>query len=125
MNLFKILCAVQNLRPNQRGSYQIDDGTLESLTSKIFKQNVNSEDNIFQQVLVIRELIDRPAYTMTNAQIYKIHSSFRNWYEHRLRKTGGYDALSRAGTSVSHLEGEQILRSVTYPVEIEYEPYQL
>lgn len=82
-NLFKILCAVQNLRPNQRGSLRFDDATLEQLTSQTFKHNPNSEDNIFQQVLIIQNLIDRPAYTMTGAQIYTIHCTFRNWSEHR------------------------------------------
>jgi hypothetical protein len=31
MNLFKIMCAVQNLCPNQRGSFRLDDKTLQTL----------------------------------------------------------------------------------------------
>lgn len=58
-NLYKLLSAIQNLRPAQTGSYRLGQALLEQHTDTIFEHDVNDESNIFQEVLAIRNLINR------------------------------------------------------------------
>lgn len=46
-NLYKILCAAQNLKPEQKGSYRLGQALLDQHTAPITEYNANDERNIF------------------------------------------------------------------------------
>ena len=82
-NLFKILCAIINIKPNQRGSNRLPDEVLQRQLSRIGQPSLTFEENVVQQVLVVKNLISRPAYTMTEEQISHIHKKFKDLANYR------------------------------------------
>lgn len=82
-NLFKILCAILNTKPNQRGSNRLQDETLQRYLSRIDQPSVTFEENLIQQILTIKNLINRKAYTMTEEQITQIHKKFKTLAHYR------------------------------------------
>ena len=69
-NLFKICCAILNLKPGQRGMPYIDDNLLtQYLDQIVVSEPYPSDDNLLAQVSVIKNLINRKAFSLTERQI--------------------------------------------------------
>ena len=68
-NLFKILCAILNIRPNQRGSNRIPEETLHRCLQRIDQPTLTYEEGLIQQVLAIKNLVTTSAYTISEDQI--------------------------------------------------------
>ena len=68
-NLFKICCAILNLRPGQRGMPYLDDNLLAQYLHQIVdNESYVSEENLCAQVSVIKNLINRKAFSLTEKQ---------------------------------------------------------
>ena len=72
-NLFKICCAILNLRPGQRGLPIIDDSLLNQYLDQININRFLLDDNLLTQFQVLKNLINRKAFSLNDRQIRIIH----------------------------------------------------
>jgi NAD kinase len=63
-NLFKICCAILNLRPGQRGLTILDDHLLQQYLDQIYVNRFLLDDNLLIQFQVIKNLINRRAFAL-------------------------------------------------------------
>jgi len=82
-NLLKVLCAVMNLRTNQRGGCVLDGELLEQYTEQISTNRFEDDNNFLRQIAVLKSLINRKAYAITDQQVSHIHKKFKNMHQHR------------------------------------------
>jgi len=66
-NLFKICCAILNLKPGQRGMPYIDDNLLaQYLDQIVVNEPYQTDENLLAQVSVIKNLINRKSFSLTD-----------------------------------------------------------
>ncbi len=82
-NLFKVLCAILNLRPGQRGAALIDDSLLNRYLDQISMSRSTTDNNIITQFQIIKNLINRKSYCLNDKQMKLIHMKYLNMYHHR------------------------------------------
>jgi len=69
-NLFKVCCAILNVKPGMRGMPYIDDNLLNQyLDHVIVGEKYQTDDNLITQVSVIKNLINRKSFSLTDKQI--------------------------------------------------------
>jgi hypothetical protein len=69
-NLFKICCAILNLRPGQRGMPFIDDNLLLQYLDQLeVGVAYQTDDNLLSQISVIKNLINRKSFSLSDRQI--------------------------------------------------------
>lgn len=76
-------CAILNLRPGQRGLPNIDDGLLQQYLDQIDINRFLQDDNLLIQFQVIKNLINRKAFSLNDRQIRIIHQKYKNFCIHR------------------------------------------
>ena len=72
-NLFKICCAILNLRPGQRGLPSLDDNLLMQYLDQVNINRFLHDDNWLAQFQVLKNLINRKAFSLNDRQIRMIH----------------------------------------------------
>jgi hypothetical protein len=83
-NLFKVCCAILNLKPGQRGMPYIDDNLLNQYLDQIITDDrQQSDENLITQISVIKNLINRKSFSLNDRQIQQINFAFRNMSVHR------------------------------------------
>lgn len=65
-NLFKICCAILNLRPGQRGLTVIDDNLLMQYLDQININRFLQDDNLLAQFQILKNLINRKAFSLND-----------------------------------------------------------
>jgi len=69
-NLFKICCAILNLRPGQRGMPFIDDNLLLQYLDQLdVGVGYQTDENLLSQISVIKNLINRKSFSLSDRQI--------------------------------------------------------
>ena len=82
-NLFKVCCAILNLKPPHIGHPNLDDGVLHQYLDTIDINHFATDSNLFNQLQVIKNLANRKAFSLTDKQIKMIHLKFKNLSIHR------------------------------------------
>ena len=82
-NLFKVCCAILNLRSAPSGVSYLDEKLLQTYLEGINFHRDDPELVLIDQLATIKSLINRRAYNLTERQIKMIHDKFRNMYENR------------------------------------------
>lgn len=78
-NLFKICCAILNLIPKQKCSRNLQDSVLKKHIERVkFSFQYNREFLIIDQLKIIKELVNRKAFSISAKQIYIINTNFIN-----------------------------------------------
>ena len=78
-NLFKVLCAIFNLKPNQKGLYVMDEELLEQYCEQIETSKFNTDETFIAQISVLKSLINRKTYMLTDKQVGMIHKKYKNF----------------------------------------------
>lgn len=82
-NLFKVLCAIMNLKPANRAYQQLDQNLLNSYLSYIDLNKDDQDILILEQLATIKSLINRQPYSLGDNQVFAIHKKFMNLYQNR------------------------------------------
>ena len=80
-NLFKVCCAIMNMRPKQRGKNPLDDGILWKYLDHV--QSSDHETHIIDQLQTIRLLVSRKSFSLSENQILALHRKFQNLMRNR------------------------------------------
>lgn len=84
-NLFKITCAILNLQVNQRGTTTnyLDEDLLKTYLESINHSRDEHDLILINQLATIKNLINRPTYSLSDRQIRLIHLKFKNMADSR------------------------------------------
>ena len=78
-NLFKVCSAILNMRPQQRGHNPLQNNILKSYLFQIREGDASTRDNrIIDQLWMIKGLVNRPAFSLTDAQVSLIYRKLHN-----------------------------------------------
>lgn len=71
-------CAILNLRPKQRGQNPLEDYTLKRYLDQIQDNEGLRETMVIEQLQVIKGLVNRKAFSLSDRQIILINRKFHN-----------------------------------------------
>lgn len=74
-NLFKISCAILNLRTHQEHAQYVDESLLNQYLGQI-QSGVDAETHVMQQFSVIKNLINRKEFNLSDRHVALIHNKF-------------------------------------------------
>lgn len=101
-NLYKLLCAVLNCVPTQQQGGVFDDNLLVTYLDQVHETN-SFEEHFFG---VIKNLINRPAFQLSEIQTYLISTKFQKLSNNYQRK----DAIRESPTAAQQQNFEQMVR---------------
>ena len=82
-NLFKVCCAILNLKAPQMGQASLDEGLLYQYLDQVDINSFALDSNLFNQIQVIKNLANRKAFSLSDKEIKMIHLKFKNMSIHR------------------------------------------
>lgn len=99
-NLFKVCCAILNLKPKQRGLNPLEDMFLKRALDTIQDQRSleGRQTLTIDQLVLIKNLVHRKAFSLSDRQIVMINQKFANFSVNRknfLFSTKKSDTISR------------------------------
>jgi len=74
-NLFKVFCAILNLRSGQRIGNSLDENLFHQYLDQI---DGKLGDDLYEQFNVIKNLINRPEFFLNDRQTLVLHQKFKN-----------------------------------------------
>lgn len=78
-NLFKMCCAIMNLKPRQRNNNPLEDSILKHYLQAIKEQGTIKDTLVIDQLSILKGLVNRKAFSLTDQQIYLINKKFNNF----------------------------------------------
>ena len=104
-NLFKVCCAIMNLRPKQRAQNPLDDNILKHYLEAINQDlRQNRETLTIDQLQILKGLVNRKAFSLTDKQVFQINKKFLNFsiarkeYIFNNRKKGNLERVEKSTT---------------------------
>merc|ERR1712046_136763 len=82
-NLFKVVCAILNLQVNQRDYNYMEPYTLNTYLDAIKHVRDDQDLVLINQLATIKNLINRPVYSLSDMQVRQIHLKFKNMADER------------------------------------------
>ena len=86
-NLFKLLCGVLNMTLKQRGHNQMPRSFLRQFLDGIDFASDDPEVCVLNQLVTLKNLANRKAFSLTDQQFVELHEKFGNLSEQRMNPT--------------------------------------
>jgi len=81
-NLFKLVCAILNLKIDHMGT--LDDQVLDAQLDYINHSRDDIDIILINQMAILRNLICRPSFSLNDEQIRRINFKFRNMSDYKI-----------------------------------------
>ena len=72
-------CAIMNLKPRQRNNNPLEDSILKHYLQAIKEQGTIKDTLVIDQLSILKGLVNRKAFSLTDQQIYLINKKFNNF----------------------------------------------
>jgi hypothetical protein len=89
-NLFQLLCVIARVNPVSRGHNTLESQILHSYLQSIDqKGNTNNDTILFEQLMMIKRLVNRSPYCLSTQQQRELQERYAQMFENRKEWLGG------------------------------------
>lgn len=77
-NLFKMCCSILNYKPKQTNQSTLEDQILREYLDQVQENRHQRDTIIIDQMIMLRNIVNRKAFSLTDKQIQLVHKKFYN-----------------------------------------------
>ena len=82
-NLFRVLCAIMNLKAANKAYQQLDQNLVNSYLGYIDLNKADQDILLLEPLATIKSLINRQPFSFNDTQVLSINRKFANLYQNR------------------------------------------